>query len=403
MYVLIGPSSGGPHNETAYIGEGDVVLTRIDSHHKSKDFWTRGYVLTSQNDYLNKAHVRYLESRLIEIAHRTGTVGLDNGTAPEPVGLGEAEESDMEVFLDEALPLFPLLGVVAFDTGRRLTPIAAQPISKAEPDSSPAEASAIHEHDVASRRFFLTSRDVQAEGQDDSRGFIVAANSLARRATGEMTSYRKLREQLTADGILREWSPTQLILMQDYVFDSPSAAATVLCGSSRNGRLDWRTASGITLKALQDREATSEAGARRRPEHRTPSSRSAPPSPAPDRVQPNASGPSPTRLERQRSRVGAQGRSRSVNYDEDLALLLDLGYLNPGDTLNFEERKKGLRHVATIEPDGAIRVGAVRYGAPSTALSACVGYSVNGWTTWRLRDGRKLDALRDEARRASRA
>ncbi|WP_137876445.1 DUF4357 domain-containing protein [Rhodococcus sp. Q] len=396
MYVLLGPSSSGPHHETVYIGEGDVMLTRIDNHHKSKDFWTRGYVLTSQNNYLNKAHVRYLESRLIEIAKRTGVVGLHNGTAPDPIGLGEAEESDMEVFLDEALPLFPLLGVVAFDTGRILAPSADQPISKTESGSTRADASTVHEFDDPGRKLFLTSHGVQAEGRDDQRGFIVAANSLARRATGEMTSYRKLRDQLTADGILREWSSTQLILTRDYVFDSPSAAATVLCGTSRNGRLDWKTADGITLKELQDREATFNSGPL---DDRGPNT--AQRHATPERTQPSIPAPSSTRRERRQSRISAQGRSTPVHYDEDIALLLDLGYLNPGDTLHFEERKKGLRHIATIEPDGALRIGTARYGAPSTALGACVGYSVNGWTTWRIEDGRKLGALRNQARRRS--
>lgn len=41
---------------------------------------------------------------------------------------------------------------------------------------------------------------------------------------------------------------------QDYVFTSPSTAAVVL-GPSANGRVEWKDATGRTLKELQEREA----------------------------------------------------------------------------------------------------------------------------------------------------
>ena len=38
---------------------------------------------------------------------------------------------------------------------------------------------------------------------------------------------------------------------QDYVFPSPSTAAGVVQGRSANGRLDWKTPAGQSLKDLQ--------------------------------------------------------------------------------------------------------------------------------------------------------
>ena len=46
--------------------------------------------------------------------------------------------------------------------------------------------------------------------------------------------------------MLREGVP------QDYVFASPSAAAGVVQGRSANGRVDWKTKDGKTLKDLQE-------------------------------------------------------------------------------------------------------------------------------------------------------
>jgi len=39
---------------------------------------------------------------------------------------------------------------------------------------------------------------------------------------------------------------------QDYTFNSPSMAATIVKGRSSNGRDDWKDASGKTLKQLQE-------------------------------------------------------------------------------------------------------------------------------------------------------
>ena len=40
-------------------------------------------------------------------------------------------------------------------------------------------------------------------------------------------------------------------LTEDYVFASPSTAAMVMLGRTSNGRVEWKTAAGQTLKALQ--------------------------------------------------------------------------------------------------------------------------------------------------------
>lgn len=80
VYVLVGQDENS--RPRVYVGEGDDVRVRLDSHQREKDFWTHGYVLTTKDDSLNKAHVRWLEARLLQIAAEAGTADLDNGTAP---------------------------------------------------------------------------------------------------------------------------------------------------------------------------------------------------------------------------------------------------------------------------------------------------------------------------------
>ncbi len=50
------------------------------------------------------------------------------------------------------------------------------------------------------------------------------------------------------------------MLTQDYVFSAPSLAAAVLLGRTANGRVEWKTSSGKTLKELEDEEADQQLG-----------------------------------------------------------------------------------------------------------------------------------------------
>ncbi len=64
IYILTGlfdPLSGSPF---AYIGEAEVIRERLKQH-RSKEFWISAIVFVSKDENLTKAHVRYLESRLL--------------------------------------------------------------------------------------------------------------------------------------------------------------------------------------------------------------------------------------------------------------------------------------------------------------------------------------------------
>ena len=66
--------------------KGDNVLTRLTKHEADdKDFWTRTVVVTSKDENLTKAHVRYLESRLVEISTRAGLRHARQRPRPAPI------------------------------------------------------------------------------------------------------------------------------------------------------------------------------------------------------------------------------------------------------------------------------------------------------------------------------
>lgn len=62
---------------------------------------------------------------------------------------------------------------------------------------------------------------------------------------------REIRADLVRLGVLKDVGEFYN-LVQPYTFSSPSTAAGVLLGRATNGRTDWKTKDGKTLKTLQE-------------------------------------------------------------------------------------------------------------------------------------------------------
>jgi hypothetical protein len=100
IYFLLGDDDSDPTLPKLYIGETENIRERLIQHERSEDkaFVERVCVVTSKDANLTKAHIRYLESKLIASAEKMGRTKLDNGTRPSPPPLPEADQSDMEKF-----------------------------------------------------------------------------------------------------------------------------------------------------------------------------------------------------------------------------------------------------------------------------------------------------------------
>lgn len=229
VYVLLGPpeESGLPR---VYVGEGDPIKPRLDQHAAKKDFWTSCIAFTSKDENLNKAHVQFIESRLISLAAAAKRCTLDNGNVPALPSLSEADAADAEGFLSEMLLCFPVLGLSVF--------LAAAPVQRNV------------------QRLYISSKGIQAEGMDTQDGFVVRAGSgVVREEVPSCHTYLKeLRSALISNGVLKP-AGSGYSFAQDYVFPSPSTAAGVVQGRAANGRVDWKTKEGKTLKELQDRQS----------------------------------------------------------------------------------------------------------------------------------------------------
>jgi hypothetical protein len=116
VYILSGYEEGEEDVPTIYVGEGDVIRDRIESHFQNKKFWDRAIAFTATNHSLYKTHVRWLEQALVDRAKQAGRCKLDNATEPKPPPINEADRADIESFLKQILQILPLMDLRAFET-----------------------------------------------------------------------------------------------------------------------------------------------------------------------------------------------------------------------------------------------------------------------------------------------
>ncbi|MCB5198250.1 GIY-YIG nuclease family protein [Loktanella sp. TSTF-M6] len=231
VYVLLGEAEDGP---LAYIGEGEDMRERLKSHVVNKDWWNEAILITTSANNLHKAHVKYLESRLVELAKQVGHTPLENGNQPTRSSLSEAATANMEAFLDTLNMVLPAIRVDLF-------------LSKARPKAVTPQAGHLQRAPVFS--FILPKYGVQATAQIDDGELVVQKGSLARGSwvgSAKFQSYSKQYDQLQQQGILVRQGD-HLVFTEDYAFSSPSAAAAVVAGRSANGRISWTLPDGRTF------------------------------------------------------------------------------------------------------------------------------------------------------------
>ncbi|MDY7115530.1 GIY-YIG nuclease family protein [Halomonas sp. SSL-5] len=252
IYFLVGPDPDNSLRPLVYIGESDDVGTRLKQHNRpeekgGKDFWEKVCLVTSKDQNLTKAHVKYLESLLIQNAGQVGRCKLINGTAHEYINLPESDRADMAFFMEQIRTVLPVLG---FDFLRETSRPSREPEATpaAEPEASPRFNLEVPRHGI------------RATGQEIDGEFYVFKGSLARGSwVGTERGYQSLYNQLCEDGVLVESDGTR-IFNEDQSFSSPSAAAAVVSGRSANGRTSWKAeGSGLTYGEWQDRQVSAAA------------------------------------------------------------------------------------------------------------------------------------------------
>lgn len=212
---------------SVYIGEAENVLDRLNQHlrdYKSgqeKYYWNTAVAFIGRD--LNKALIRYLENRLVDLTKTAGRYQLLTKNTYKNTVLKESQIASMEEFLDNIKILISALNY------KVLTPM---------PQAT----------DNTEYLYCKGQSGANAKGFISSEGFTVVKGSTISDHTVPSfetrgKTYFNLRNRLIKDKIIQDD-----IFIKDYEFSSPSAASAVVLGHNSNGNVDWKTESGVKLK-----------------------------------------------------------------------------------------------------------------------------------------------------------
>ena len=226
IYFLICQEDDG--TDSVYIGEAENVLDRLTQHlrdfqsGKEKYYWNTAVIFVGRD--LNKALIRYLENRFVEIAKECGRYTVLTKNTYKNTVLKEAQIASMEEFIDNVKILINTLGYKVL-----------VPVPKATDETI---------------YLYCKGSGASAKGFVSAGGFTVLEGSTISDHTvpsleTKGKSYYNLRNALIKDGTISD-----RVFTRDYEFKAPSAASAVILGHTSNGNVDWKTADGVKLKDL---------------------------------------------------------------------------------------------------------------------------------------------------------
>lgn len=226
VYILFGVDEETGENR-AYIGEAENIYKRLLQHNKTKDFWNDCLVFVSQNNSLNKAHIKFIENMLYTKAKEVERFIIDNDTEPTKSSLDGADEIRAVKFYEKIVLLTSVYGYRIFDK------ILTQQEVKEE------------------EIYYINSIGLKASGAQSEEGFIVFKGSQSSEEFKKASSqslrnkWNELRNQKIVD---------QGVFLKDIIFSSPSTAAAMVLGRNSNGLTQWKNRDGRTLKENMNKE-----------------------------------------------------------------------------------------------------------------------------------------------------
>lgn len=235
VYLLFGKDETG--KDQVYIGEAESILKRLNQQLTQKDFWNEAIIFISKDENLNKAHIKYLENRLHEIAKFANRYTVDNSIIPTQSSISESDRAEMEEFIEHIKMLVNTLGHKVFDEKREIKQKQKQEIF-----------------------FIKAARGADGQGEPTSDGFVVFKNSKAAATivNSISSSFINYRQKLIDDAILID-KGEYFEFSDDYIFSSPSTAAVIVMGRNANGLIEWKNKDGKTLKEFETNDKITKA------------------------------------------------------------------------------------------------------------------------------------------------
>lgn len=243
VYFLLCKEDDG--SDSVYIGEAENVKERLVQHlrdyqsEKEKYYWTTAAIFIGRD--LNKALIRYLENRFVEIAKACKRYKVLTKNTYKNTVMKESQIAVMEEFVDNVKTLISALGYKILEPLNKPVVVANE-----SGDNSHTEELNLH-----LERTIKGVGKVEADGIRTSEGFVVLQGSHIA-VEDDDTIPVVLKEQR------RKVSVVNGVLQEDVLFSSPTYAAIFVIGKSANGQISWKDADGRSLKEIENSETTDE-------------------------------------------------------------------------------------------------------------------------------------------------
>jgi hypothetical protein len=247
VYFLFG-FEDETNDAKVYIGEAENIFDRLQYHVANKEFWSELIFFSSKDENLTKAHVRYLESRTIQLAMRAKRYKIENANQSSPASLPLPDKDAMEEYLTY---LKLLLGTFGHKLLEEVAPLPMVINSNIDNNYS-SEASS------ETLELSLNVSGLKAKALQTDEGIVVLKDS---EAALDFTSnlspgYQRLRNKLIEEGTLR-LTGNKYIFQKDELFKNASPAAAVIVGYNINGLANWKDKTGRTLKQIENEKLES--------------------------------------------------------------------------------------------------------------------------------------------------
>ncbi len=231
VYFLFCKEDDG--SDSVYIGEAENVKERLVQHlrdyqsEKEKYYWNTAVIFVGRD--LNKALIRYLENRFVEIARNSKRYLVLTKNTYRNTVMKESQIAVMEEFVDNVKVLINALGY------KVLEPFAQ---SKSPSTSSDDEV------------LSLSTGSASASGKVTTEGFVLFEGAVINEKTSTKSlsaGMQKLRQKLLDTGKVKDLKTTE-----DILFSSSSAAADFVLGYSVSGPQTWKAKDGRSLKDIEN-------------------------------------------------------------------------------------------------------------------------------------------------------
>lgn len=241
IYFLFGKNDDD--EDCVYVGQarirknGEGLLGRVQEHIKDSFYFTDAVMLTTQNNIFGPTEISYLENKFTNLAIEADRYNVKNGNEPNPGTVTEEKESELLEFMEYSKLVMGVLGYKIFI-----------PINN--------KNELVENEDLylyLSRRDAKTNKEIKATCKRTSEGFVVLKGSdfceIDADHIKNKTSIKNIRDKCKNSGGVLDGK-----LIKDYLFNSPSYAATFVLGKSSNGRTEWKDKDGVTLKEIEEKE-----------------------------------------------------------------------------------------------------------------------------------------------------